>query len=103
MVALVLALTIPVSQLRTACVEQSCCCPDPAKCHCPDHDDSKPTRPQLRACHQTQHITVAPTLPAFTAPVIAAVPLPAVQVVAALHVTLAPHVAPSPARPDAPS
>jgi len=103
MVALVLALTIPVSQLRTACVEQSCCCPDPAKCHCPDHDDSKPTQPQLRACHQTQHITVAPTLPAFAAPVIAAIPAPAVLVVAAIHPTRSPHAAPSPARPDAPS
>jgi hypothetical protein len=102
-VALVLALTIPVSQLRTVNVQQSCCCPDPAKCHCPDHDDKKPTQPQLRACHQTTHITVAPTLPAFAAPAIAVAPAPPVQVVAAVHPTLAPHAAPSPARPDAPS
>lgn len=103
MVALVLALAIPVSQLRTARVEQSCCCPNPARCHCPDHDPSKPTQPQLRACHQTTHITVAPTLPAFAAPAVAEVSAPVVEIVAVVLASQSPHAAPSPARPDAPS
>jgi hypothetical protein len=103
MVALVLALSMPVSQLRTIGIEQTCCCPDPAKCHCPDHDDDKPTQPEIRACHQTTHLSVAPTLPAFAAPVIAALPAPTIELAAAFHLALAPHAAPPPVRPDAPS
>ncbi|MEO7093716.1 MAG: hypothetical protein ABI175_10730 [Polyangiales bacterium] len=102
-VALVLALTMPVSQLRTARVEKSCCCPDPAKCHCPDHDDRTPAQPELRACHQTTHVSVAPTLPAFAAPALAEVIDPVVATIAVIHATHAPHAAPAPARPDAPS
>ncbi len=102
MVALVLALAMPVSQLRTVSVEQSCCCPDPTKCHCPDHD-GKSTQPQLRACHQTTQVTVAPTLPVFAAPLNFALPAPAVELVALFHASLAPHAAPPPVRPDAPS
>jgi len=102
MVALVLALTVPVSQLRTATVEKSCCCPDPTKCHCPDHD-GKGTQPEMRACHQTTHVTVAPVLPVFAAPVIATLAAPRVERVTAFHLTSAPHRAPAPARPDAPS
>lgn len=103
MVVLALAFALPASQLRTASVEKACCCPDPAKCHCPDHDDGPPGQPQIKACHQTSHVTVAPTLPAFAAPALAALPAPAVELVAAFHVTLAPSAAPPPARPDAPS
>ncbi len=102
-VALVLALSIPVSQLRTARVTHACCCPDPTSCHCPDHDDTKPDQPQLKACHQTTTISVAPTLPVFSPPVPTALPAPVTALVVALHVSHAPHAAPAPARPDAPS
>lgn len=37
-VALIVALAMPVSQLRTMSVVKACCCPDPSNCHCPDHD-----------------------------------------------------------------
>lgn len=104
MVALALALAIPVSQLRTASVEQACCCPDPAKCHCPDHDDdAAPAQPQLRACHRTTHLTISPTLPMFAAPALAILPAPSVARLTVIHAAPAPHAEPPPARPDAPS
>lgn len=102
-VALLLALTVPVSQLRTVTIETSCCCPDPATCHCPDHGETKPDQAQLKACHQTTKAHVAPTLPAFAAP--ATVELP-VQIAAPARVAVAhppPHESPPPSRPDAPS
>lgn len=103
MVALVLALSIPVSQLRTANVEHSCCCPDPAKCHCPDHDESPPGPSQLRACHRTTQITIAPTLSAFVAPVLVPLPARTPARLTVSHAAPAPHAEPPPARPDAPS
>jgi len=102
-VALVLALTVPVSQLRTVTVAQSCCCPDPTRCHCPDHEPSKPGQPELRACHQATHVLVAPTLPAFAAPVVAMITAPAMRAAAPVLELVSPHAAPTPARPDAPS
>ncbi len=103
LVALVLALSLPVSQLRTVRVEQSCCCPDPMRCRCPDHRDDKPTQPELRACHQTTHEHIAPTLPMFAAPAVALDVAAAVTVAAPSFAHPAPHSAPPPIRPDAPS
>lgn len=103
MVALVLAFAVPVSQLRTVIVEKSCCCPDPSHCHCPDHEPSKQSQPSLRACHQTQHTIVAPTLPAFAAPALASADAPAPRTALVVHQLRDPHSAPPPARPDAPS
>ena len=102
-VALLLALAVPTSQLRTVSITKSCCCPDPTKCHCPDHQKSKPGQPELRACHQTTQVHVAATLPAFTPPT--ALPVTQVTVVALAPVPshAAPHTPPTPARPDAPS
>ncbi len=102
-VAIVVALAVPVSQLRTVSVILSCCCPDPASCHCPDHNDDVPAQPEMRACHNTQQSVVAPQLPAFHAPAFALTAAPARVVVALDHAVPAPHPAPPPARPDAPS
>lgn len=103
MVALVLALAVPASQLRTISVTHSCCCPDPAKCHCPDHDGRGPGQPVMRACHQTTHVSIAPVLPAFTAPAMVILSAPVTETVAAFRPLLAPPAAPTPNRPDAPS
>ncbi len=103
LVALVLAVGVPVSQLRTVRIERTCCCPDPAKCHCPDHDGTKPTQPELRACHQTTHAHVAPTLPAFAAPSVTPVMAVVVTLAPAAFAHSAPRAAPPPTRPDAPS
>ena len=102
-VAIVVALSVPVSQLTTVAVAQTCCCPDPDNCHCPDHKADHGTQPSLRACHQQREITVAPQLPTFTPPAIALVQ-PALRVVAAPVIALhSPHTPPTPQRPDTPS
>jgi hypothetical protein len=66
-VAVVVALAVPVSQLRTVSTVVSCCCPDPTHCHCPDHKADHSKDPSMRACHKTQHVTVAPLAPEFVA------------------------------------
>lgn len=103
LVAIVCAFTVPVAQLRTMSRITTCCCPDPSHCHCPDHQGDSSTTPSMRACHRTSHDFVAPVLPGFTdAPVVAlVVPERAVTLVATP--LPAPHAAPIPARPDAPS
>ncbi|MEO8552157.1 MAG: hypothetical protein ABI678_19400, partial [Kofleriaceae bacterium] len=51
-VAIVVALALPVSQLRTVTtVNEKCCCPDPASCHCPPHSKDAPGCPQMKTCH----------------------------------------------------
>lgn len=103
LVAIIVALAVPASQLRTVWIARACCCPDPTHCHCPDHKTDPSSAPSMRACHNTQQVVVAPELPAFRAPAIAAAPA-AVPVTAAIeHAIPQPHPAPPPGRPDAPS
>jgi hypothetical protein len=102
-VAIVVALAVPVSQLRTMAVVKTCCCPDPTHCHCPDHKADSSPQPSMRACHNTERVIVSPELPAFRAPVIAIAAAAAVPVRAPAHAIPAPHPAPPPTRPDAPS
>lgn len=105
-VAIVVALAVPVSQLRTVSIVKTCCCPDPAHCHCPDHPDLKTdssSQPSIRACHNTERMIVAPELPGFRTPVVAVAAVPAAWVVALAHVMAVPHPAPPTTRPDAPS
>ena len=102
-VAILLMFAVPVSQLRTVSITKSCCCPDPTKCHCPDHCPSKGSQSELRACHQSQEVVVAPTLPAFTQPVVAIALAPVRQVAAPVHQIHEPHPAPPARRPAAPS
>jgi hypothetical protein len=103
-VAVVVALTVPIAQLKTFTVQQACCCPDPSRCHCPDH---KPTEPgenaSLRACHRTQHELVSPQLPSFTLPAIAVVDAPARLAGQAQSPMFAPHAPPAAAPPYGPS
>ncbi len=102
-VALLLAVAVPTSQLRTVSITKSCCCPDPTRCHCPDHQKPRPGQPELRACHQTTEINVASTLPAFTSPAVMSVTPVTVVALALLPPHATPHAPPVPARPDAPS
>jgi len=102
-VAVVVALAVPVSQLRTISVVKTCCCPDPSHCHCPDHQADPSSEPSIRECHRTEQMAVAPELPAFHVPVVAVAVVPAVAILAIDHVIPAPHLAPPPTRPDAPS
>lgn len=104
LVAFVVALAVPVSQLATVqTITEKCCCPDPAHCKCPSHKPGPAQDPQLKDCHKTSHDVVAPQLPAFAQPEIAFV-TPSVQFVAfAATAYVAAHAAPDPRRPDAPS
>jgi hypothetical protein len=102
-VAIAVALAVPVSQLRTITVFKTCCCPDPANCHCPDHQNDSPSQPSIRACHNTERAIMAPQLPAFTAPIGAVAAAPVVAITAAESPIPDPHAAPPPIRPDAPS
>ena len=102
-VALLLALTMPVSQLRTVMIEQSCCCPDPADCHCPDGGDGAGDQAHLEACHQDTQAHVAPVLPTFAPPALSSLPTPSLVIVSTVHVLGAPHAPPPPPRPAAPS
>ncbi|HEX7841109.1 MAG TPA: hypothetical protein VF469_26710 [Kofleriaceae bacterium] len=102
-VAILVALAVPVSQLRTVTIVKSCCCPDPSNCHCPDHKADSPQQPSMRACHNTERAIVSPELPAFRAPVIAIAQAPAVAIALVATPIAAPHPAPPPIRPAAPS
>ena len=102
-VAIVVALAVPVSQLRTIAIVKSCCCPDPTNCHCPDHKTDSPQQPSMRACHNSERAIVAPQLPSFAPPAIAFALAPAVAIAPVAHAYPAPHAAPPPTRPAAPS
>lgn len=102
MVAIAVALALPVSQLRTVAIVKACCCPDPTACHCPDHRDA-PDQPTMRACHSSERAMVAPGLPAFHPPVVAVAVVAIAVARAPMAVLPAPHPAPVPTRPDAPS
>jgi len=102
-VAIVVALAVPVSQLRTVAIIKTCCCPDPDHCHCPDHKADTSSQPSMRACHNSERAIVAPEAPVFHAPMIALALTPAVTTLAIDSSIPAPHRAPAPTRPDAPS
>lgn len=102
-VAILVALAVPVTQLRTVMIVKACCCPDPSNCHCPDHKADPSQQPSMRACHNTERAIVAPELPAFRAPPVAVALAPAVATAPAASPIPAPHPAPPPTRPDAPS
>ena len=102
-VAIIVALAVPVSQLRTVMIVKACCCPDPTNCHCPDHKADSSPQPSMRACHNTERVIVSPELPAFRAPLIAVAAAPVASVRAPAHAIPAPHPAPPPTRPAAPS
>jgi hypothetical protein len=101
--AIVVALAVPVSQLRTVSIVVTCCCPDPAHCHCPDHKTDHTGKPVIRACHKDTHETVAPEAPAFT-PTEVAIAAISPQVAPAAIVPLDyPHPSPAPRELSGPS
>jgi hypothetical protein len=101
-VAIVCALSVPISQLPTIATVTTCCCPDPHYCHCPDHKPGQHDA-SMRPCHRQSHDFISPVLPVFTAPAVVALVRPerAIALVAAPLRT--PHASPALRRPDAPS
>jgi hypothetical protein len=104
MVAIIVAIAMPVSQLRTVeTVSEKCCCPDPAHCHCPPQSKDPSKAPQLKNCHRISHDVVSPVAPSFT-PATIALALPEARVLELPQIEpAAPHAAPASRRPDAPS
>ena len=99
----VLAVALPAGQLRAAAViADRCCCPDPARCHCPPHKTPRNDLPTLDHCGKTAHVVIKPTLQAFVAPP-ASIAMAIVSRPAAPHMHPAPHAPPDPDRPAAPS
>jgi hypothetical protein len=102
-VAMVVALAIPVTQLRLVDIVKHCCCPDPDNCHCPPQKPDDSGQPAMRVCHDTSHAVISPEAPGFVAPLVAVVAPPARIAVAAPLALPTPHASPAPRRPDAPS
>jgi hypothetical protein len=103
LLAIAVALGVPVSQLRTPDTYVTCCCPDPANCHCPDHKPDHSGQPKMRACHKVQHELVSAQAPSFTQFQVAIAIAP--PIVAPVHFELpsAPHPTPLPDEPYGPS
>lgn len=101
--ALVMAIAVPVAQLRTVEIDRTCCCPDPDECHCPGHDEHDDGAPAMESCHVTVVAIVAAGLPSFEPTVQPAVRAPDIAA-RVVHVTPAsPHAPPVPDRPRGPS
>lgn len=101
-IAILLALVVPVTQLRLASDAPVCCCPDPDLCKCADHQP-EPGTPTMRACHGDQDDVVRTQLPQFNAPVVIAFVRPEQPIAVATIALPDPHPSPAPRRPDAPS
>lgn len=99
---IVIVLAVPVAQLRWFEIDRACCCPDPEKCHCPDHDPSESTDPAMRSCHTQQTFANAP-LPAFEP--VAPITVGSVERAAEdiIYPRPEPAAPPEPRRADAPS
>jgi hypothetical protein len=103
LVAVIVMITVPVSQLRTIAVRTECCCPDPSRCHCPDHETGPAGQTSIKACHKSSDIVVGSSASEVVAAPPVVVDAPALRVAAAEHILSSPHAPPSPARPPAPS
>lgn len=102
-VAVVLALAVPVSQLRTFRIVTTCCCPNPAHCHCPPDKPDHSSVPEMRTCHKSSVELVSPQAPGFTpAEVALAAAAPRVAIVR-IAAPAAPGPAPAPDEPYGPS
>jgi hypothetical protein len=102
-VAIVVALAVPVSQLRTFSTTITCCCPDPTRCHCPHEKPGTSDGPSMKPCHKVQHDSVSPQLPSFAAPDVALASAPPRPVAAPIALPDMPHAPPVPDEPYGPS
>lgn len=100
--AVVVAIALPLGNLRTQRVELHCCCPSVEQCKCPDHD-TPPAAPTLGACHRTLDTFATPAIAAFVPPVRAMTTVVQRMTVVAHAALPLPHAPPPPRRPDAPS
>jgi hypothetical protein len=100
-VAIALAVLVPIAQLQTVVEKAPCCCPNPKTCKC--KHDGDPTQPTMKTCHQKAPDVARTTLPSFVPPAIAHVVAPSRVMIAIVSPLPDPHPSPAPRRPDAPS
>src|SRR5688500_8755720 len=84
-VAFIVAIALPISQLRLVMVVTECCCPDPAHCECPDHKPSD-SGPTVLPCHKTVDTHASAPAPS-AAPVAMITELAPPRALVALHHT----------------
>lgn len=101
-VAIVVALAVPVSQLRLLAVVASCCCPDPDNCHCPDHTPDHGDQAKLKQCHRSAD-TIESAAASSVALVVRSELVPQRTAAVVHHVIVAPHTSPFVERPRGPS
>lgn len=102
-VAIVVAVSVPVSQLRTVSSNVTCCCPDQSHCHCP-HGKPGPSKcPSMKTCHQQGQLTVGPQLPSFSSPEVAIAIAPPRTAPAPFVAPGVPHAEPISDEPYGPS
>jgi hypothetical protein len=101
--AVIVMITVPVSQLRTIAVRTECCCPDPTRCHCPDHETGPAGQTSIKACHKSNDIVVGSAASEVVAAPTVMVDAPALRVATAEYALHSLHAPPSPARPPGPS
>jgi hypothetical protein len=100
-VAIALAVLVPIAQLQTVVEKAPCCCPNPKTCKC--KHDGDPTQTSMKTCHQKAPDAERTTLPSFVPPSIASTEAPSRLAIAIVDVLPDPHPSPAPRRPDAPS
>ena len=103
MVAVIVVIALPVSQLRTVSVYVECCCPDPDRCHCPDPGKPVPGQSTMNDCHKSSQVIAISAASELQAPPPQPVPSPARCALAIEFPVRLPHEPPSPDRPPAPS
>lgn len=99
-----LIVAVAAAPLPRPVAAETCCCPRPADCTCPDHHPGKGAPTSLRRCSQpVEQAASVPAPPALAATpaILLARPLPITTVIA---VALpAPHAPPDLERPAGPS
>jgi hypothetical protein len=102
-VAICVALAVPVSQVRLVTTIASCCCPDPSHCHCPAEKPSRPETPAMKTCHHRSQEIVSPSAPLFVHATEHATDRAPRVIEVAVELRNDRHDTPDPRRPDAPS
>jgi hypothetical protein len=103
LVAVIVMIALPVSQLRTVSVYVECCCPDPTRCHCPESGKPVPGQSTMNDCHKSSQVIASSAASELQGPAPLAVPSPARRTLAIEFPVRLPHEPPNPARPSAPS
>ncbi len=102
-IALIVLFALPISQLRTISARIVCCCPDPTRCHCPDHQKTTSDHDSMRACHKSSQAIDAPTVSVFVTAPAETISVPTRVIGMVEHAPTKSHEAPPLDRPRGPS